>query len=88
MIIVYLNHFYKDISVILSKKILAEIANVIDIVEKADKPQDIPNLKKLKGFKSAYRIKIGNYRIGVVIQKDKIIFARIAHRKDIYKLFP
>ena len=48
----------------------------------------IVNLKKLKGFKTAYRIRIGDYRIGVFIDGDIVEFARVVHRKDIYRLFP
>ena len=44
--------------------------------------------KKLKGYKSYYRIKIGDYRIGVEIENDVIDFILISHRKNIYNLFP
>jgi mRNA-degrading endonuclease RelE of RelBE toxin-antitoxin system len=42
----------------------------------------------LVGFTTAYRIRIGDYRIGIFFKEDTVIFARILHRKDIYKLFP
>ncbi len=50
--------------------------------------EDIPNLRKLKGYKYYYRIRFGNYRVGVRIQNDILIFERLLHRKDIYKFFP
>jgi len=50
--------------------------------------QDIGNLKKMKGHHSAYRIKIGDYRIGLFFENGSIIFAYFAHRKDIYNRFP
>ncbi len=50
--------------------------------------QDINNLKKSSGFKNFYRICYSDYRIGIVLQKDKIVFIRVLHRKDIYKFFP
>ncbi|MEI8202294.1 MAG: type II toxin-antitoxin system RelE/ParE family toxin [Bacteroidota bacterium] len=56
--------------------------------EKADGIKDIKGLKKLTGYKNTYRIKMGDYRIGVFIENGIIEFARIAHRKDIYKVFP
>lgn len=49
---------------------------------------DISNLKKLKGSSNAFRIKTGNYRIGIFIENDTIIISRILHRKDIYRYFP
>lgn len=32
--------------------------------------------------------KFGNYRIGIKIINDVLIFERILHRKDIYKYYP
>jgi mRNA interferase RelE/StbE len=49
---------------------------------------NIPNLKKPIGHKSAYRVRLGDYRVGFFYENHKIIFARIIHRKDIYKSFP
>lgn len=43
---------------------------------------------KLEGYKIAYRIKLGDYRIGVFIEDETIEFVRFVHRKDIYKKFP
>ncbi len=50
--------------------------------------EQIPSIKKLKGFKTAYRIRSGNYRIGIALQNEKVIFVAFAHRKDIYRIFP
>lgn len=57
-------------------------------VEGASDLRFIRNLKKLSGSKIAYRIRIGDYRIAFYYEKGIIQFARIAHRKDIYKVFP
>ena len=46
------------------------------------------SLKKMKGFKNAFRVRIGNYRMGILIEKDTVKIARIALRKDIYDIFP
>jgi mRNA interferase RelE/StbE len=49
----------------------------------------ITNLKKMKGFKAFYRIKLGDYRIGFeLINKNTVYFVAVSHRKDIYKTFP
>ena len=44
--------------------------------------------RKITGFKNAYRIKLADYRIGFFFEKGIIEFARIMHRKEIYKFFP
>ncbi len=55
-----------------------------------DNPYALNFLNKMKGYKNKYKIRIGDYRIGLEIDKiNKIIFVKIiAHRKDIYKIFP
>lgn len=48
----------------------------------------ISHLKKLKGDDNAYRIRVNDYRIGIFIQNDVVTFARVQHRRDIYRHFP
>jgi mRNA interferase RelE/StbE len=57
-------------------------------VKEANNLKEIGNLEKLKGFNNEYRIKIGDYRIGLIIENKKVTFIRFLHRKDIYKYFP
>ncbi|MDR2627235.1 MAG: type II toxin-antitoxin system RelE/ParE family toxin [Dysgonamonadaceae bacterium] len=87
MEIIYLRSFYKDLQSIpdTDKKYLKDI---ILLCKKAEKIEELPSLKKLKGHSIAYRIRMGNYRIGIFIEKKHITFVRIVHRKDIYKQFP
>jgi mRNA interferase RelE/StbE len=42
----------------------------------------------MQGYDSFYRIRLADYRIGIEIINDEIIFARFLHRKDVYKYFP
>ena len=49
---------------------------------------EIKNLKKMQGFLNCYRIKIGDYRIGLYFENNIVELVRLAHRKEIYKLFP
>jgi mRNA interferase RelE/StbE len=64
------------------------IAAIIDEAKAAKSLSQIKNLKKLKGFKSAYRIRMGDYRIGVFVDGDVIEFARVLNRREIYRFFP
>jgi mRNA interferase RelE/StbE len=50
--------------------------------------REVSNLKKVKGSKDFYRIKFNDYRIGLLIDNENIVFFRVLHRKDIYKFFP
>ena len=88
MTTVFTRRFSKDLDKIALSSVSSGIAEVIEDVEKAHSLSEIKNVKKLKGFSNAYRIRIGDYWIGVTFENNIVKFARIAHRKEIYKIFP
>ncbi len=57
-------------------------------METAQVISEIKNIKKLAGFDMYYRIRVGDYRIGIKLEKDIIYFVVVEHRKDVYKTFP
>ena len=61
---------------------------VIELVEQAGSLTDIPNLKKLKGGGNYFRLRVGDYRFGIALVNDAVVFVRFLDRKDIYKYFP
>jgi mRNA interferase RelE/StbE len=80
--------FLKQVSKINNKKLAKEIENIIELSQKASSLSEIKNLKKLKGHENYYRIRVGDYRIGICYNKGNLEFAAIDNRKDIYKYFP
>ena len=88
MIVIIDKSFEKDTDIIDDKSVKINIATIIQNVLNAESIFQIKNIKKLKGFKNQYRIKTGNYRLGIKIEKDSVKFIRCLHRKDIYRYFP
>ena len=84
----FLDKFLRDLDKLRDKTVKRSVRKVIESVEHANNFRSITNTKKLIGHKSAYRIRVGDYRIGVFVENDLVEFARIAHRKDIYDIFP
>ena len=80
--------FEKDIKKIKDKLILLKLKGIIEFCLDVQQLSQIPNAKKMTGFKNYYRIKLGDFRIGIRIENDEIIFERILHRKEIYRFFP
>jgi len=81
--------FVKDIDNIRDKRLLKKLQNVITIIENAKSFAEISNVKKIKGYSSYYRIRIGDYRLGFEeISGQGINLIRFLHRKDIYRYFP
>lgn len=70
------------------KTLLARVQETILEVEAVDSITSIKNLKKLKAEGSYYRIRVGNYRIGIIIEKEIVTFVRVLHRSQIYRYFP
>ena len=88
MITYYRTSFERDIKKITDKRLLDSIADTIENIEKSISINDIENLKKMSGYKTFYRIKINDYRLGITIDNNIVNVVRFLHRKDIYKLFP
>ena len=82
--------FLRDIRSIKDKKLLSRLEQFILAVESVDNLSQIPNLKKLKGQKNKvyYRSRIGDYRVGLIIKQDIVVFVRFLDRKEIYRYFP
>lgn len=80
--------FLKAVKKIEDNQLKEDIEYAILNVESAENTRQICHFKKLKGYKQYYRIKIGNYRVGIKQEGNTIIFVDFAHRKDIYRIFP
>ncbi len=81
--------FVKDVDKITDKKLLRNLKKLIIELENSNSLVDLPNVKKIKGYNSFYRIRMGNYRLGMEeIDSNVICLTRFLHRKDIYKYFP
>lgn len=80
--------FLKDISKAKDKTLLINLQNVISNLNRLNSLSEITNLKKLSGKNNYYRIRIGNYRMGISFINNEITLIRFLHRKDIYKYFP
>ena len=88
MKVIFEASFARDLKRIREKPILERVEQAIVGVKNADTLQDIPSINKLSGHDTYYRIRVGDFRIGLEVVGDEILFVRILHRKDIYRYFP
>jgi mRNA interferase RelE/StbE len=72
----------------LDKALQEGVAEVIKGIEAADTLSDIPNVKKIKGYQHYFRIRTGNYRLGIYCESEEVELLRFLHRKDVYRNFP
>ncbi len=85
----YTKRFLKEL-VKLSKEIQTKAEEIVFNELPSSNPFERGYVERMTGYPDKYKIRVGNYRIGITIDKDKQVIAcqRIAHRKDIYKVFP
>jgi len=88
MKVVFKTSFVKDVRKIKNRSLAARIRSTIESIEQASTLQEIANLKPLKGATGYYRVRLGDYRIGLRIEDETITVIRFLHRKDVYRYFP
>lgn len=80
--------FEKSIESINDDKVKERLARFIEEIENCHSISELNGIKKLEGFKTYFRKRIGDYRVGFELEKNMITFIVIAHRKNIYRIFP
>lgn len=90
MKILYTKAFNKDLEKLRDKEAAEDIENAIENIKSASDKRYILHLKIITGYKHYYRIKMGEYRLGIKIsdKENTVELIRFGHRKDIYKVFP
>lgn len=84
----YHKQFLKELS-----KLPADYRATIEKLVFEDMPNDentliMNRLSKLKGCNNHYKIRVGQYRIGIFCDGINFEFRRVKHRKEIYRFFP
>ena len=72
MNVAFKSSFLKNIKKVKGVGLQEAIFEVINHVEQVESLTDIKNIKKLKGYSIYYRIRIGNYRIGLKWEETDI----------------
>ena len=91
MIVSYRKLFLKDLANYKSSTIFLKVKKIVfeDIpkLEKFNEIFQIYDIIQLKGTKNRYRIKIGEFRIGLELNDNSIEFLRFLHRREFYRYF-
>lgn len=88
MNVAFKTSFVKDLQKLKDRALAARVKEIIEFVEQAATLHEIANLKALKGGTGYYRIRVGDYRIGLRVEGDTITLIRFLYRKEVYRYFP
>jgi mRNA interferase RelE/StbE len=80
--------FLRDVRKLRDAKVQRSVAAAISNVEQAHSINQVRGLKRLSGHRDYYRIRIGDWRLGLIIQGEVISFVRCLNRREVYRYFP
>ena len=88
MNVAFRDSFARDLRRVTDQRLLNRVRAAIEAAEHADNLEEISNLKPLRGGGGYYRVRVGDYRLGLMLRGDELTFVRFLHRKEIYRFFP
>lgn len=80
--------FERDLKKIKNRAVLTKVRQSIEEVEAVVSLKELNGVKKLGNSGNFYRIRIGEYRIGLAVQATGVEFVRCLHRREVYRYFP
>jgi len=85
----YREAFLKDLKQLKSSTSYERIYELaFTTLEAINTLEEISNIKAMRGSAGRYRIRIGDYRIGIEVNGDIIEVLRVLHRREFYRYFP
>jgi mRNA interferase RelE/StbE len=84
----YKKKFLKDLSSIPKSHRQKIESLVFEEIPQSSDPFKKFKIEKMRGYEGYFKIRRGDYRIGISCQKNILEFQRVLHRKEIYRLFP
>ena len=82
------NSFLKDVKKLKSGSTVNLIHSVIENCEKAVTISDLKNCEPFQSRGKFFKLKYGQYRFGIYIDKGTVEFLKFGTRQNFYKDFP
>lgn len=81
--------FNRDLRRIRDPALAIRVNRKIDELEAAASMREVSAVSRVHAPRGwHYRIRVGEYRIGVTLEGDTAVLARFGHRSVIYRVFP
>jgi mRNA interferase RelE/StbE len=87
--ILYGKALAKDLEAISPNAIVKKrLSKLIDTLKVIDTLDGLKHIKKIEGYDCYYRLRLGDYRLGMKVSGNTVELIRFLHRRDIYRRFP
>ena len=81
--------FLRDLKKLKNQPIHDEVFELVfTILPEVKTLRDVTGIKAMKGYPNRYRIRLGNYRVGIEVHGDTVEVMRVLHRREFYRYFP
>jgi mRNA interferase RelE/StbE len=85
----YRQLFLKDLKKLKKQPVYQRVLNLaFEILPNTEDLKDLSNVKAMKGFPNRYRIRVGDYRVGIEVSGEQLEMMRVLHRREFYRYFP
>ncbi len=85
----YHPRFNRDLGRIRDRALSSSVERVIEELKAAaSNITEVRNVAKMAGWERHYRIRIGDYRLGLEMDGDVAVLVRFRHRREFYRYFP
>jgi mRNA-degrading endonuclease RelE of RelBE toxin-antitoxin system len=85
----YRELFLRDLKKLKNQPIHDEVFELVfTILPEVKTLRDVTGIKAMKGYPNRYRIRLGNYRVGIEVHGDTVEVMRVLHRREFYRYFP
>ena len=84
----YRQLFLKDLKKLKRYPVYEQIFRLVfSTLSEAETLQEVSNVKAMKNYPDKYRIRIGDYRVGFVVDGNRVEMMRAMHRKEFCRYF-
>ena len=80
--------FERDLRKVRDRQLLTRVAAAIREIEGAESLSDLRSVQPLAGSAGFYRVRIGEYRLGMFVEGQAVEIVRFLHRREVYRYFP
>jgi len=88
MRLVFRKEFIKGLSAIRDPELADDIEHTLEELASCTELEVLTGIKKLQGHRDLYRIRVGDYRIGMKHSGNTVTVVCIYHRSEVYNHFP
>ena len=84
----YHNQFHRDLRRLGNPSLATQVEQVIEQLKAASTMRDMRDVSRMTAPGEHYRIRVGEYRLGITMDSEIAILRRFLPRGEIYRRFP